>query len=198
MHQSPPQHQQGYLPREPMGTQLPYGMVGQYGPTQHHPHPVGMYQHVPGQMGPPPVPNRAYQGLGTHALSYGQPIAAGHGYPGNEGKGRMSNGPLSSHIANSKRIPPYEPRPRPTGGGSSSKHRHDMATNDVYPWNRQMEWEAAKRQSNWDDSIYDPALLQQMEAIRQRNKLTIANAEKAKKGNKQGKLDFAKSKGDFR
>lgn len=45
-----------------------------------------------------------------------------------------------------------------------------------------MDWPTAQAQSHWNDGIYDPALLHEMDLLRQKNRALISCHEKGKKG----------------
>jgi hypothetical protein len=93
--------------------------------------------------------------------------------------------------------PPYPTRDRPdqrkTVGKASRGKTRRQAEADEFPWNRQFDFPAAKIASlspdYWDDSVYDKAMLDEMDATRVRNKPVVAVLEDDITA-KQSKLTF--------
>lgn len=48
-----------------------------------------------------------------------------------------------------------------------------------FPWNRDLDFIAAKNNATWDENIYDPATLTSMEQTRERNEAVIARIDQA-------------------
>jgi hypothetical protein len=49
---------------------------------------------------------------------------------------------------------------------------------DEFPWNRQLDFDLERSQATWDDSIYDQTTLDEMEAVRMRNKEKIDSIDR--------------------
>ena len=81
--------------------------------------------------------------------------------------------------------PPYPTRDRPdqrkTVGKAGRGKTRRQAEADEFPWNRQLDFIAARVASqskdSWDDSVYDPAMLAEMARTRVRNEPVVAVLE---------------------
>lgn len=81
--------------------------------------------------------------------------------------------------------PPYPTRDRPdqrkTVGKSGRGKTRRQAEADEFPWNRQLDFvaakEAAKSKESWDDSVYDATMLAEMARTRVRNEPVVAVLE---------------------
>ena len=73
--------------------------------------------------------------------------------------------------------PPYEKRQKPTERKAVTKSgRRNMrrqAEAEIFPWNRTLDFKAARTNATWDDSIYDKSTLTEMAATRARNEPVI-------------------------
>lgn len=79
-------------------------------------------------------------------------------------------------------MPPYEKRekpadrhPKPKFGRRNSTKRQAEA--EDFPWNREIDFVAAKRDADWDDSIYDDARLADMAVTRAKNKSVVTGID---------------------
>lgn len=101
---------------------------------------------------------------------------------GNNRKSRKkADSPTTDYPAAPPPTPPYETREKPEGhaskGGRRSMRRPAEA--GEFPWNRDIDFQAAKANATWDESIYDPATLRAMEQTRVRNEAVIARIDQA-------------------
>ena len=73
--------------------------------------------------------------------------------------------------------PPYETRLKPTersaGNKSGRRNQRRQAEAETFPWNRELDFKAARANAAWDESIYDRATLEGMEATRVKNEPII-------------------------
>ena len=85
--------------------------------------------------------------------------------------------PPVEHPALIPRTPPYETREKPSErkavNKSGRRNMRRQAEADVFPWNREMDFKAARANATWDDSIYDPSTLGEMDATRKKNEPII-------------------------
>lgn len=68
--------------------------------------------------------------------------------------------------------PPYELRQKPkerVGKNAPRKGARRQAEAEEFPWTRQIDFAAEKARATWDDSVYDPVALREMDATRARN-----------------------------
>lgn len=79
-------------------------------------------------------------------------------------------------------VPPYTARSKPTSSaalttksGKSSKRKATDASE--FPWNRNINFEAAKAKAFWTNGLYDTATLDAMEEVRRGNKGYITNVD---------------------
>lgn len=56
---------------------------------------------------------------------------------------------------------------------SGRRNMRRQAEADVFPWNRQIDFKAARTKASWDDSIYDQSTLRGMDATRTKNEPII-------------------------
>ena len=87
-------------------------------------------------------------------------------------------------------IPPYETRPKPTErktvNKSGRRNMRRQAEAEAFPWNRNLDFAAAKANATWDDTIYDLATLNDMAATRAKNEKIIEKLD-AEESERQSK-----------
>lgn len=57
------------------------------------------------------------------------------------------------------------------------KNQSKQSQSDVFPWNRDIDFKAAKAAAVWNDNIYHAATLKDMDATRARNIKIIAQVD---------------------
>lgn len=70
--------------------------------------------------------------------------------------------------------PPYPVRPKP----AETNNRAKRPEADEFPWNRDFNFDATRAMAAWDDNIYDPAMLEAMKAVQDRNREIIAKYDR--------------------
>lgn len=168
---------------QPMNQQMPFAQPHHY---QNGGLPMGMHLNqsmrargypMPGQMlqqgmrqnmGPPQgIPNKASRKLKLNVSKGGEPSF-------------MAPPPLKAPT------PPYPMRPRPdarkTVGKAGRGKTRRQAEADEFPWNRELDFIAAriasKSKDTWDDSVYDVTMLEEMARTRVRNEPVVAALER--------------------
>ena len=132
---------------------------------------------MPGQMPPQPIlPLRSNMVRPAKPPRKLKINVADHGH-----KEQASPAPLPLKAP----TPPYPTRDRPdqrkTVGKAGRGKTRRQAEADEFPWNREMDFIAARDASqdkdSWDDSVYDPAMLAEMARTRVRNEPVVAVLE---------------------
>ena len=81
------------------------------------------------------------------------------------------------------RTPPYEMREKPIDRKNLNKNgrrnTRRQAEAEEFPWNRDIDFTAAKANAGWDLSIYDSETLESMNATRVRNGPIIHRIDQA-------------------
>ncbi|KAF7195497.1 hypothetical protein HII31_03091 [Pseudocercospora fuligena] len=160
-HMGPPQPPPGILRSQPYAQPM-------HGMHQGQP-PPGIGRPV----GPPmtygmPAPGFASTGMSTYGPFPGEQIPRPR-----QGRGKKET-PIATTPPPPPPTPPYEVRTKPseTRKGpikTSRKPARRQAEAEEFPWTRQLNFREEKAKATWDDSIYDPVILREMQATRERN-----------------------------
>lgn len=93
-------------------------------------------------------------------------------------------------------VRPYSTHQEPSDGPAPATKKSKSGTvknpePDVFPWNRKIDFPAAKANARWDDTIYTPATVQAMQTVRDRNasKVDRIDAEDNEKYRKYPRRD---------
>ncbi|KXT10429.1 hypothetical protein AC579_7884 [Pseudocercospora musae] len=157
-HMGPPQAPPGILRSQPYAQPMHQGQP-----------PPGVGRPV----GPPmtygmTAPGFASTGLSTYGPFPGEQIPRPR-----QGRGKKET-PIASTPPPPPPTPPYEVRTKPseTRKGpikTARKPARRQAEAEEFPWTRQLNFREEKAKASWDDSIYDPMILREMQATRERN-----------------------------
>lgn len=92
--------------------------------------------------------------------------------------------------------PPYpnreRPIPRKEFNKSGKKNMRKQAEAEDFPWHRKLDFYKERGEAKWDDSGYDPAVLDAMAAVREKNMpiITRLDEELSEKQRKQRRLSY--------
>lgn len=99
----------------------------------------------------------------------------------NRSRRKKAESPAAEGLHLPPPVPPYPAREKPSThaskGGRRSMRRAAEAAE--FPWNRELDFIAAKNNATWDESIYDADTLKSMEQTRVRNEAVIARIDQA-------------------